>query len=204
MHIQHPPVVAWLAESERADGDMGRNLHSVVVGSFDLADVPVTAGQKQFPPVFTDHQRGKAVPVEPHRPEGFGDRFVQPVGIRTSGGSEVDVKRPVFLVITQGNRGARCADVPEFIGNYVRSHGGQIRAIGVDRIKPVFREEHDGSVRLHPGFRTDDAHFFGNTLKRASRGRIALHHPDASGSEAEQVVIKTGNHRQGPWTHICS
>ena len=112
VHIQHPPVVARLSQSKRADGDVGLDMLAVVVASSDLADVPVISRQKQFPPVLADHQGGMVVPLEPHRPERLGDRFVQPVSIRTGSGPKVDVKRPPFLVITQGNRGRRGEDVP--------------------------------------------------------------------------------------------
>ncbi len=81
MHVQHPAEVTRLPEPEGADGDVGTDLVPVVVRSLDLADISVTAGQEQFPPVFTDHQRGKTIPVEPHWPEGLGDRFKQPVRV---------------------------------------------------------------------------------------------------------------------------
>jgi hypothetical protein len=204
VHVQHPPEVTWLAEPEWSDGDVRRNLISVVVSPADLADVPVTAGQQEHSTVITNRQRGETVPIKPHRPERLGHRFVQPVGIRAFSGPEVDMKRPSFLVIPQGDRCIRDVDVPEFIRNDVRSQGCQVRAIVADRIKPVFREEHNRRVRLHPGFRSNDAHFFRNPLQGSARGRVAIDDPDSPRREAEQVLIQAGNDGQRPGTDIRS
>lgn len=81
VHVQHPAEVARLSEPERSDGDVRLNMLAVVVSSFDLANVPVTSCQQEFSAMFTSHQGGMAVPLEPHRPERLGHRFVEPVGI---------------------------------------------------------------------------------------------------------------------------
>lgn len=114
------------------------------------------------------------------------------------------MESPPFLVVAQGNRRGRSADVPEFIGNDVRGQGCQVRAIGVHAVEPVFREEHDCRVSLHPCFRADNAHLFGNPLQRPSRGRVALNHPQAPRREAEQVFIQAGNYGQGAGTDVRS
>jgi hypothetical protein len=203
VHVQNPAKVAGLAEPKWSDGDVRLNVMPVVVDSSDLPEIPVAAGQQQFALVLARHQGGMGV-IQPHGPERLGNRFVQPVGIRTSSGSEVDVERPPLLVVAQGNRRCGDRDVPELIRNDVRSHRLQVRAIGVHAVEPVFREEHDLSVRLHPGFRPNDANLFGNPSERSSRGWVALNHPYASGREAQQVVVQAGNNGQRLGPHICS
>ena len=204
VHIQHPPVVARLSQSKRADGDVGLDMLAVVCVPGDFPQIPVTSGQEEFTLVLADHEGGMGVPDEPHRPERLGNRFVHPVNVRTSRGSQVNVKRPPFLVVTQGHGCISDSDIPEFIGNHVRSHRGQIRPIGIHAVEAVFREEHDGSIGLHPGFRADDAHFLGNTLERPARGRITLNHPQPPRGSAEEIAVQAGNQGGGARPHVCS
>jgi hypothetical protein len=114
------------------------------------------------------------------------------------------MERPALLVPPEGDRCVRDVDVPELIRHDVRSEGRQVGTIGVHGIEPVFREEHDRRVRLHPGFRANDADLFGDPLQRSARGGVAIHHPDSPGREAEQVFIQAGDDGQRPGTDIRS
>jgi len=204
VHVQHPAKVPGLPEPEGADGDVRLNMLAVVIVSRDLANVAVASGQEQLSPVLADRQGGMAVPLEPHRPEGFGTVLIHPVGVRTRRGPEVDVERHHFLVPPQGSRRRRDVEAGEFLRNDVRSHRCQVRSVSVHRVEPEFRDEHDMGVCLHPGFRADDAYLFGNPSQRSARRRVALNHPQAPRRAAEHVVIQAGNQGGGPSSYVGS
>ena len=179
MKMQESSVESGSAQSHGSNDCMRLDCRPIIVCSSHVADVAIVPSQKQVPPMATDRPRGVVV-LKPHRPEGLGTDFVQPVGIRTGRRPQVDVERfPVLLVSHRNRRRAR-VDVQQFGRNRFRGQGRQIRAVRLNRVQAVFGEEDDRVVHPAPGLGTDDADRFGDPLKLPGR-RVPVHHPQRTG-----------------------
>jgi hypothetical protein len=102
VHVQNSPEVPWLGQTKRSNRDMRLDGSAVVAVTCDLANVPVAAGQKQFPLVLTNNPRGMIV-LQSHWPEGLRADLVQPVRIAARVGSQVNMEGLPIRVVAEGN-----------------------------------------------------------------------------------------------------
>jgi hypothetical protein len=91
VHVEHAPEVARLSESEGTKRNVGLDGSPVVICSGNHANVTVGPSEKEFSVVLANGQ-GRMRVLEPHRPERFSHRLIQPVCITSPGSPKVDVK----------------------------------------------------------------------------------------------------------------
>ena len=201
VHVQHAPEVPWIRQSQWSNRDMRLDGSAVVAVTSDLANVPVAAGQEQFPLVLTNNPRGMIV-LQSHWPEGLRADLVQPVRIAAHVGSQVNMKCLSIRVVAERNGSCIQVNVPHLRRNRVRRERRQSRSVGLHLIQSVLAQEHDPSVHFHPALRADDPYRFRDSPERPVCRWVAMNHPQAAPRAADQVGVQAWNHRLRLRAHI--
>lgn len=159
VHVQHAPEVPWIRQAQGSNRDMRLDGGTIVAVTCDLANVPIAAGQKQFPLVLTNDPRGMIV-LQSHRPECLRADLVQPVRIAARVGPQVDVEGLPIRVIAEGNGSCIQVNVPQLRRNHAGRERRQSRAVSLHLIQAVLAQEHDPGVHPDPALRADDPYGF--------------------------------------------
>lgn len=194
MHVHNSPEVPRLEQSQGANRNMRLNRRAVVVVTRDIANVPVSAGQEEFPLVLANNPRGMRV-LQSHRPERLCPNLVQPVRVAALVGAKVNMEGLPMNVISQGDVGCIQVNVTQLRRNHVRRERSQARTVSLHLIQTFLAQEHDPRVHLNPALRADDPYGFRDSLERPASRRVALNYPQAAPCSADHVGVQTGNHR---------